>query len=70
MKFMDKNSRWNSCSSRSKFGKDIGSHIVVAIDVVDFQSAELVFKLSDFFNVCVHGILVDVPFLIDLLDNE
>ena len=67
---MDKDSGWNSYSSRSKFGKDIGSHVVVAIDVVDFQSGELIFKFSNFFNVCVHGILVDVPFLIDLLDNE
>ena len=67
---MNEDSRWNNCSSRSEFGKDIGSHIVVAIDVVDFQFGELVFEFSDFFNVCVHGILVDVPFLIDLLDNE
>ena len=46
------------------------SHIVVAIDVVDFQSRELIFELSDFFNVCVHCILVDVSFFIYLLDDE
>ena len=67
---MNKDSRWNGCSSRSKFGKDIGSHVVVTVYVVDFQSSELVFELSDFFHVCVHCILVDVPFFIDLLDDE
>jgi hypothetical protein len=35
---MDEDSRWDNCSSRSEFGKDIGSHVVVAIYVVDFQS--------------------------------
>ena len=34
---MNKDSRWNSCSSRSKFGKDIGSHVVVTIYVVWFR---------------------------------
>ena len=67
---MNKDSRWNGCSSRSEFGKDISSHIIVTVHVVDFQSCELVLELSDFLDVCVHYILVDVPFFIYLLDDE
>ena len=67
---MNKDSKWNGCSSRSKFGKEIGSHVIVTVHVVDFQSYKLVLELSDFFNVCVYCILVDDPFFIYLLDDE
>ena len=70
MKFMNKDSRWNGCSSRSKFGKDICSHIIVMVHMVDFQSCKLVLELSDFFNICVYCILVDVSFFIYLLNDK
>ena len=67
---MNKNPRWDGCSSRPEFGKDICTHIVVTIYVVDFQSRKLVLNLSNFFNVCIHCVHVDVPFFVYLLDDK
>jgi hypothetical protein len=36
----------------------------------NFQPRELFLELSYFRNVGVHGILVDVPLLIDLLNHQ
>ena len=40
------------------------------IYVVHFQSRKLVLEFSDFFDVCIHCVLVDVPVFIYLLDDE
>jgi hypothetical protein len=38
--------------------------------VVNFQPQELALELAYFHNICVHGILVDVPLLVDLLHHQ
>ena len=63
-------SRWYIGSSSSKFGNDIGSHIVIAINMVDLQSRKLVLEFPDFCHVYIHCFLVDVPFFVYLLDDK
>jgi hypothetical protein len=38
--------------------------------MMDFQPRELVLKLAYFYDVRVHGVLIDVPLFIDLLDHQ
>jgi hypothetical protein len=48
----------------------IPSHVVVVNHMVNFQPRELVLELAYLRNICVHGVLVDVPLLVDLLDYQ
>jgi hypothetical protein len=38
--------------------------------MMDFQSRELILELAYLCDVCVHGVLVDVLLLVDLLDHQ
>jgi hypothetical protein len=38
--------------------------------MMDFQSRELFLELAYFHDIGVHGVLVDVPLLIDLLNHQ
>jgi hypothetical protein len=38
--------------------------------MVDLQAGELAFQLAYFLNVCLHRLLVAIPFLIDLLNDK
>ena len=55
---------WHVGSSRSKFEKDIGSYIVIAINMVDLQSRKLVLEFPNFCHLCIHCFLVDVPLFV------
>jgi hypothetical protein len=70
MQLVNENSRWDVSSIRTQFGEHIRSHVVVANHMVDFQPRELVLELAFLHNVCVHGVLVDVPLLVDLMDYQ
>jgi hypothetical protein len=37
--------------------------------MLDFQPRELILELAYFRDVCVYGVLVDVPLFVDLLDH-
>jgi hypothetical protein len=37
---------------------------------MDLESREFVLKLVYFHDVCIHGVLVDVLLLVDLLDHQ
>jgi hypothetical protein len=67
---MNENSRWNVSSIRTQFGEHICSHVVVTDHMVDFQPRELVIELAYLHNVRIHGVLFDIPLLVDLLDHQ
>jgi hypothetical protein len=69
MQLVNENSQWDLCSIRTQFGEHIRAHIVVANHMVNFQPRELVLELACFHNVGVHGVLVDVPLLVDFLNH-
>jgi hypothetical protein len=70
MQLVNENSWWDVSSIRTQFGEHIRAHIVVANHMVNFQSQELSLELAYFHNVDIHGVLVDVPFLVDLLNHQ
>jgi hypothetical protein len=70
MNLMNENSQWDISSIRTKFGEHIRAHIVVANHMVNFQPRELALELAYFHNIGIHGVLVDVPLLFDLLNHQ
>jgi hypothetical protein len=54
----------------SKLRKDVRCNIVVADDVVELETVELVLELADFQAVGVHVLLVAVPGLVDLVNDH
>jgi hypothetical protein len=70
MQLVNENSQWDTSSIRTQFGEHIRSRVVVANHMMDFQPQELVLDLVYLLNVCVHGVLVDIPLLVDLLDHQ
>jgi hypothetical protein len=70
MQFVNENSWWDVGSIRTQFGEYVRAHIVVANHMVSFQPRELFVELAYFHDVGVHGVLIDVPLLVDLLNHQ
>jgi hypothetical protein len=48
MKLMNEDTRWYLSAGRSKLRQDVCCNIVVADDVVELETLELVLELADF----------------------
>jgi hypothetical protein len=48
MKFVDEDTRWYLSASRAKHRHDVRCNIVVADDVIELETVELVLELVDF----------------------
>jgi hypothetical protein len=70
MQLVNENSRWDVSSIKTQFGEHIRAHIVVVNYMVNFQPQELFLELAYFHNIGIHGVLVDVPLLVDLLNHQ
>jgi hypothetical protein len=70
VKLVDEDTRWYLSVSRTKLRQDACCNIVVADDVVELETIELVLELADFYAVGVHVLLVAVPGLVDLVDDH
>jgi hypothetical protein len=53
-----------------QLGEDVGHHVVVAGDVVEFQALKLSLELAHLSAVGVHRVLLDVTGLVDLVDDD
>jgi hypothetical protein len=70
VKLVDEDTRWYLSASRTKLRQDVRCNIVVADDVMELETVELVLELADFLAVGVHVLLVAVPGLVDLVDDH
>jgi hypothetical protein len=70
MKLVDEDTRWYLSASRTKLRQDVRCNIVVADDVMELETEELVLKLADFLVVGVHVLLVVIPGFVDLVDDH
>jgi hypothetical protein len=70
VKLVDEDARWYLSASRAKHRQDVHCNIVIADDVMELETIELVLELADFEAVGVHVLLVAVPELIDLVDDH
>jgi hypothetical protein len=48
VKLVDKDTRWYLSASRTKLRQDVCCNVVVADDVVELETVELVLELADF----------------------
>jgi hypothetical protein len=48
VKLVDEDSRWYLCASRTKLRQDVCCNVVVADNVMELQTVELVLELADF----------------------
>jgi hypothetical protein len=48
VKLVDKDTRWYLSASRTKLRQDVSCNIVVANDVMELETVELVLELADF----------------------
>jgi hypothetical protein len=48
VKLVDENTRWYLSASRTKLRQDVRCNIVVADDVMELKTVELVLELADF----------------------
>jgi hypothetical protein len=48
MKLVDEDTRWYLSASRTKLRQDVRCNIVVADDVMELETVELVLELADF----------------------
>jgi hypothetical protein len=58
------------CASRTKLRQDVCCNVVVADDVMELEAIELVLELADFQVVGVHVLLVVMPRLVNLIDDQ
>jgi hypothetical protein len=70
VKLVDEDTHWYLSASRSKLRQDVRCNIVVADDVMELETVELVLKPVDFWVVGVHVLLVAVPGLVDFVDDH
>jgi hypothetical protein len=74
MQLMDKNSWWDICSIGAQLREHIRPHVVVANHMTNFQAQELILelilKLAYLYDIRVHGVLVEIPLLVDLLGHQ
>jgi hypothetical protein len=45
-------------------------HVVVPNHMMDLESRELILELAYFHDIRIHGVLVDVLLLVDLLNHQ
>jgi hypothetical protein len=48
VKLVDEDTRWYLSTSRTKLRQDVSCNVVLADDVVELETVELVFELADF----------------------
>jgi hypothetical protein len=48
MKLVDEDTRWYLCAGRTKLRRDVRCNIVVADDMMELETVELVLELADF----------------------
>jgi hypothetical protein len=65
---MDGDSDRYLCASRTKLRQDVRCNVVVADDVVELETVELVLKLADFQTIGAHVLIIAIPRLVDLVD--
>jgi hypothetical protein len=70
MKLVDEDSNGYLCASSTKHRQDVRCNVVVADNVVDLETVELVLELADFQVVGVHILLVAISRLVDLVDDH
>jgi hypothetical protein len=70
VKLVNEDTRWYLSAGGSKLREDVRCDVVVADDVVELETVELVLELSDFQAVGVHVLLVAVPGLVDLVNDH
>jgi hypothetical protein len=70
VKLMDEDARWYLSASRTNFRQDVHCNVVVADNVVELETVELVLELADFQALGVHVLLVAAPGLVDLVDDH
>jgi hypothetical protein len=70
VKLVDENTNRYLGVSRTKLRQDVRCNIVVADDVVELETIELILELAEFQAVDVHVPLVAVPGLVDLVDDH
>jgi hypothetical protein len=70
VKLVDEDTRWYLSASRTKLRQDVRCNIVVADDVMELETVELVFELANFYAVGVHVLLVAIPGLVNLVDDH
>jgi hypothetical protein len=69
MKLMDEDSHGYLCASRTKLRQDVRCNIVAG-DMMELKTIELVLELADLQAVDVHVLLVVIPRLVDLVDDH
>jgi hypothetical protein len=69
MKLMDEDCHGYLCASRTKLRQDVRCN-VVAGDMMELETIELVLELADLQAVDVHVLLVVIPRLVDLVDDH
>jgi hypothetical protein len=57
-------------ASRTKLRQDVCCNVVVASDVMELRTLELVLELVNFQSVGVHVLLVAIPSLVELVDDH
>jgi hypothetical protein len=70
MQLVNENSQWDVSSIITQFGEPIRAYIVVANHMVNFQPRELFLELAYFHDIGVHGVLIDISLLVDLLNHQ
>jgi hypothetical protein len=48
VKFVDEDTRWYLSASRTELRQDVRCNVVIADDVVELETVELVLELADF----------------------
>jgi hypothetical protein len=67
---MDEDSDGYLCASRTKLRQDVCCNIVVADDMMELETIELVLEFADLQAVGVHVLLVVIPRLVELVDDH
>jgi hypothetical protein len=70
MKFVDEDSDGYLCASRTKLRRDVRCNVVVAGNMVELETVELVLELADFQELGAHVLLVVIPRLVNLIDDH
>jgi hypothetical protein len=70
MKLVDEDSDGYLCASRTKLRQDVRCNVVVADDMMELETIELVLDLADFQTVGIHVLLFVLPRLVDLVDDH
>jgi hypothetical protein len=67
---LDENTSQNQCSLGTQLGEDVGSNIVVAWNILEFDSLEVAIEFLDLNAVRVHCVFDTISLFIDMFyDN-